>query len=216
MGNVKDKNKIVVTVERAFAAHNYTHEKDGYDEIEVEDLGTSADPDLCLFSEDDGVRFRKQDVKYMKAYISPPYYGTTDEWTNFTNFIVESSNGDYISLAEDDTKFFIMRDGLYRINGRIMPISESTSEFSTNVTARLYKNGIDRVKGSRTVADIPPDSGRTANFNTFVYLEDGDWLTLQYYTFNSVRFGAEHPDDAPFEDLEAVFLDIVYLGDIYD
>lgn len=53
MGEVKNIRRINVTVDRAFAAHNYTH-MDGYDPIYVDSLSSFGDSGSALYCDGDG------------------------------------------------------------------------------------------------------------------------------------------------------------------
>ena len=125
-----------------------------------------------------------------KAHITTPVTNVvTDTWTDFTGFTVveEESLGGGIVLNDDNKTVSILHPGLYNFSGCIHVQNNTTGQITATLLSRILVNGKDEARCSQRgyTKDINSDGEDILTYSGSVFANEGDTLTLQYYTTNS-------------------------------
>lgn len=125
----------------------------------------------------------------IKAHVITPITTVViDTWTDFTGFTIidDETTGSNIVLDDDTTTFNCNKTGLYKFGGCIHYIDGTGSSGLNDLTilSRILHNGTTEARCSQRgkTQDIRAGGEDVLSYNGTIYLEDGDTLTLQYYT----------------------------------
>lgn len=152
-------------------------------------------------------------VKTYKAHITSKVDATANAWVNFSNFtaIQSESLGDLGEFI-NDTSFKVNETGLYQFGGCIHYKDNLGGGFDElTILTRIFVNGTDEARCSQRgkTQSLRGDGEDVLSYNGTVFLNDGDVISLQYYT-NTADLDFFSSDE--FENPVAATIWLIYQG----